>query len=304
MVSNADFDTDLALLSTRIFETQLSDYSSVENNILQVIGKEQVPYGIDHFKRPINRPDRKMTVDRFFNPKEDKIEIEFQNLDIPCLSKRLVVPKETMANKARGVSKHLKDYSEIVKDNVEDLLFNGVEDKVVSYGIKDIPGATAGTKDRPERLPNITTAGDWNTTANVRTDLINAIIEFESAKFFGPKVIFAPNICKPMLTELIANTKAPIREWVKSTFGVQVAYSPFVDIGCDKDSFDIYIIDLSRVFLGLSDLHIDVYYENKDHAYYWDYEIWASALFDPLFNQTNDEWEKGVVCIPSVDWSD
>ena len=54
-----------------------------------------------------------------------------------------------------------------------------------------------------------------------------------------------------MLTEVIANTAQPISTWVKSTVGIDVAYSPFVHEAATKDDFNVYIIDTGKVHLLL-----------------------------------------------------
>jgi len=67
-------------------------------------------------------------------------------------------------------------------------------------------------------------------------------------------------------------------------------------------ALNVYVIDTSKVHLGISQVMMDAYYVSKDHAYYWDWEVYCVPMFDPLYDGT--EYLKGVASILSLDWED
>ena len=81
-----------------------------------------------------------------------------------------------------------------------------------------------------------------------------------------------------------------------------VIFSPFVHETATKADFNCYLVDLSKIHFGMSDLKVDSYYDNKDHAYFVDFEIYMAFLSDPLWSGITDEWVKGVADMDACSW--
>lgn len=294
-------DSTWSTLVTDFIKVQLSTYSAAPDSILGNISTIPVSYGKRTTQRTIQDPDTLVHVSREFQPHRAPKVTEPQNLDLANLSDSFVVPRADFAADPEGVRIHVRDTGANFRNGIEKLMMEGSTVNVVTRGIADVPGVTGGTINRPE-LQAIATTGDWSTTANMRADLINALAALIATRFYGPYLILAPSIVKPMMSEVIANTSTPIAQWIKSGVGVNIAYSPFVHEAATKEVFNVYVIDTSKVHLGISQVMMDAYYVSKDHAYYWDWEVYCVPMFDPLYDGT--EYLKGVASILSLDWED
>ena len=301
MVTEYDMDSTWSTLVTDFIKEQLSTYSASPDSILGNISTLPVAYGKRTTQRTIQDPDTIVHVSREFQPHRAPKVTEPQNLDLANLSDSFVVPRADFAADPEGVRIHVRDTGANFRNGIEKLMVEGSTVNVVTRGIADVPGVTLGTINRPE-LQAIATTGDWSTTANKRADLVNAMAALIAKRFYGPYLILAPSIAKPMMSEVIANTAQPIGTWIKSTVGVNIAYSPFVDEDATKEVFDVYVIDTSKIHLGISSVMMDAYYVSKDHAYYWDWEVYCVPMFDPLYDGT--EYLKGVASILALDWED
>jgi len=302
MVSEYDMDTTWSTLVTAYITEQLSTYAVPDDSILRYLNVIPVAYGKRTTQRTIQDPDTIVNVGREFNPHRTQKVTFTQNLDLANISDSFVVPRAVMASDPEGTRIHVRDTGNIFRNGIEKLFIEGATVNVISRGLSDYPAGTTGTINRPEIAYNDTTEGTWNTTANIRTTFINCLSGLIIKRFYGPHLILAPTLVKPMLSEVIANTSTPISQWVKSSVGLNVAYSPFVHESADKDDFNLYIIDTSKVHIGLSVVMMDAYYVSKDHAYYWDWEVYVVPMFDPLFDGT--DYLKGVARIDDRDWSD
>lgn len=302
MVSEYDLDSTWSTLVTAYIKEQLSTYSAPDDSILRYINTIPVPYGKRTTQRTVQDPDTIVHVGREFDPHRSPLVTETQNLDLANISDSFVVPRAMMASDPEGTRIHVRDTGTIFRNGIEKLFIEGATVNVVTRGVADTPGATAGTINRMELAFDDTTEGTWNTTANIRTAFINCLSGLIIKRFYGPHLVLAPSLVKPMLSEVIANTAVPITQWVKSSAGLNVAYSPFVHEAATKDDFNVYIIDTSKVHIGLSVVMMDAYYVSKDHAYYWDWEVYCVPMFDPLYDGT--EYLKGIARMDDRDWSD
>ena len=302
MVTEYDLDTAWGTLVTDFIRQQLSTYSAPDDSILRSISTIPISYGKRTGQRTIQDPDTIVKVGREFDPDRTKKVTWTQNLDYANISDSFVVPRAMFASDPEGTRIHVRDMGKNFRNGIEKLFIEGASVNVITRGVADYPSGTAGTINRPEMGYVSTTAGDWDKTAKSRTDIINSIAGLIAKRFYGPHLILAPSIVKPMLTEVIANTATPLNQWVKSSAGIQVAYSPFVHEAATKDVFNVYIIDTSMVHIGLSVTMMDAYYVNKDHAYYWDWEVYTVPMFDPLFDGT--EYLKGIAQLAARDWED
>ena len=301
MVSEYDMDSTWSTLVTDYIRKQLSTYSAPSDSILANISQIGVKYGAKTTQRTIQDPDTIVHVSREFQPHRAPKVTEPQNLDLANLSDSFVVPRADFANDPEGVRIHVRDTGNNFRNGIEKLLIEGSTINVVTRGIADVPGVTGGTINRPE-LQATATTGDWNVTANMRADIIAAVTTLIAKRFYGPHLILAPTIVKPMLSEVLTNTAVPMEQWIKSGVGLNIAYSPFVHEAATKENFNVYIIDTSKVHLGISSIMMDAYYVSKDHAYYWDWEVYCVPMFDPLYDGT--EYLKGVASILALDFED
>lgn len=302
MVSEYDLDATWATTVTQFIQKQISTFSASPDSLLGKIRSVPLTYGDATVQRTVEDPDTIASLARDWIAPDNQIVWHTQNLDKATLGKRIMVPRKTMAQNPEGVRIHVRDSGRIFKDTLEKLFITGASSKVIIRGVEDYPNATAGTINRPEMAYSCTTAGDWSTTSNIRTDIINSIAGLVVKRFYGPYLILAPSLVRPMLTEVIANTAVPISQWVNSTVGVNVAFSPYVHEAATKDDFNVFIIDSSMVSIGVSELRVDAYYDNKDHAYYYDWELETVPLFDILYD--GSEYLKGVARLDARDWSD
>jgi len=302
MVSEYDMDTTWSTLVTDYITEQLSTYSAPDDSILRFINTIPVKYGKKTTQRTIQDPDTIVNVGREFSPHRSPKVTETQNLDLANISDSFWIARGDFASDSEGARIHVRDTGSVFRNGIEKLFITGATINVVTRGVEDYPSGTVGTINRPEIAYVSTTHGDWETTANIRADLIDSIAGLILKRFYGPHLILAPSIVKPMLTEVITNTAVPINQWVKSSAGLSIAFSPFVHEAATKDDFNLFIIDTSKVHIGLSQVMLDAYYVNKDHAYYWDWEVYAVPMFDPLYDGT--DYMKGVARLDARDWSD
>ena len=295
-------DTSYATIVTEYLKTQVSTFSQPPDSILGRVSMIPIAYGHETIDRKVQDIDTIVHGSKQFDPnRAPKVTLK-QNVDCVNLSDGFFVTRQEMAVDPEGVRMHVQDTGSIFRNSVEKTLIEGISTIAIARGISDYPSATAGTVNRPEMAYNSTTAGDWSTTSNIRTDMINAIGGLVAKRFYGPYLVLAPSLVQIMLSEVIANTAQPISSWLGQTANISVAYSPFVHEAATKDDFNIYIIDQSKVHLGLSATQFDAWYEKKDHAYYYDWECYMAPLFDPLYDGT--EYLKGVARLDARDWSD
>lgn len=303
MPTNNDFDTSFAKTISQIMSTELSTYAASLESLLGKIDVIPFGYGKQHITRPISDPYQDVMVDRRFAAPEQEGRKLVQELDFVCISKRLRIDRVDWAADPKNAANHVRDYLSIVKDGIEKYFIEGSSTRILMYGLSDYPSGTTGTINRPEMAYDSSTAGDWNTTSNIRTDLINCETGLILKKFRGRKAILAPTIVKPMLSELIsAGTPVSSAQWVNSIFGMPIIYSPFVHEAATKDDFNLYMVDLDKIHFGMSDLKVDSFYDNKDHAFFVDFEIYLGFLADPLWDGT--EYLKGIARLDARDWAD
>ena len=296
-----DLDTSIAKIVSQVMSTDLSLYSSAGHEILNKVSIEPLTYGKIHITRPISSPFNDVTVDRKFAASDQIMDKEVQELDLVCISKRIMIDAVDYAGDQAMVRKQVSDALDIMKDGIEKYWIEGSSTRVLNYGVKDAPGTGSTAVNRPDTLP-YTHALIWGTTTNMQVEVSSAITLLIAAGFNGPYAMLAPSVLKPMLAQVQASTAVPVSQWLSSALGLPVIFSPHVDDDAVTTSaFDVYIIDLSKVHLGLSDLKVDAYYSNKDHAYIWDFEVYMSALFDPTHDGT--DYDKGVATILAADFT-
>ena len=301
MATQPDYDTDFSVTVAQIMRTQLSTYSQTQDRLLSKISILPLTYGKTSIYRPIADPDQTVTLDRTFQGSpSDMADKLVQHLDLVCLSDRLSIPRVDFAGDAANAGMHVSAHSQILLDALEKTFIEGAASKVLTYGVYDYPSGTAGTVNRPEIAYNDATAGAWGTTANIRDDLIETLSGLVLKKFYGPYLLIAPSMSRPMFSEVLANTSTPTSQWIKDSFGVQVAYSPFVHTAATAADFNCVLIDTSKVHLGMSNILMDSYYDDARHSYNYDWEVYMSALFDPLNDGT--EYMKGVGRMDARAW--
>ena len=303
MVTQPAYDTDFAVTVAQIMRTQLSTYSQTQDRLFGAVNIIPLTYGNTSIYRPIADPDQKVIASRTFQgAPTDLAEKIVQHLDLVNLSDRLSIPRVDFAGDAANAAQHISAHSSILMDGLEKLFIEGLSTTVLSYGVYDYPSGTTGTVNRPEVAHEDATDGDWSTTANIRSDLIKCIIGLTTKKFYGPYLMLAPSAVRPMFSDVLANTSVSTSTWIKNNFGLDIAYSPFVHEAATSDDFNVIIIDRSKVHMGMTQILMDSFYNEDKHAFTYDWEVYASPLFDPLFDNT--EYLKGVARMDARDWAD
>lgn len=302
MVGQPNYDTDFAVTVAQIMRTQLSTYSAAQERLMSRVSILPLTYGNTSIYRPIANPDQYVVLDRTFQGSPtDLAEKLVQHLDLVCLSDRLAIPRVDFAGDTANAAMHVSAHSSLLLDAIEKTFIEGAAAKVLTYGVYDYPSGTAGTVNRPEMAYNDTTAGAWSTTANIRSDLIDSLAGLVAKKFYGPYTLIMPSLARPMMSDVLANTATSTAQWVKDNFGVPIAYSPFMHEAAVSTDFNCVIIDNSKVHLGLSNIFMDSYYDDARHSYNYDWEVYMSALFDPLNDGT--EYLKGVARLDARTWT-
>ena len=298
-MGNNDFDTSFAKTISKIMGTKLSLYSNAGHALLNNINIESFTFGQQHITRPISSPYDDVFIDRRFSAPDQVMLKEVQDLDLINISKRVVIDSVDYAADPAHVAKQVEDALNIIKDGIEKAWIEGSTAKVTMYGVKD--AIATGLINRPDTIVQ-TTTGKWEIITNLQFDVADAVALLIGKRFYGPYALLAPSALLPMLSQVQTTTAVPVSTWVQNALGLPVIFSPAVDSDAVMDTaFDCYVIDLSKVHIGLSDLKIDAYYSNKDHCYMWDMEIFMSALFDPLHDDT--EYKKGVATLLARDWT-
>lgn len=302
MVGQPNYDTDFAVTIAQIMRTQLSSYSQTQDRLIGKISILPLTYGNTSIYRPIANPDQIVSLDRTFQGSPtDLAEKLVQHLDLVCISDRLAIPRVDYAGDPANAAMHVSAHSQILLDGIEKTFIEGSAAKVLTYGVYDYPSGTTGTVNRPEIAYNDTTAGAWSTTANIRSDLIDSLAGLVLKKFYGPYLLIMPSMARPMMSDVLANTAVSTSQWVKDNFGVPIAYSPFMHEAAVSTDFNCVIIDTSKVHLGLSQIFMDSFYDDARHSYNYDWEVYMSALFDPLWDGTDQM--KGVARLDARTWT-
>lgn len=302
MVGQPDYDTDFAVSIAQIMRTQMSTYAETQDRLIGKISILPLTYGKTSIYRPIADPDQTVVLDRTFQGSPtDLAEKLVQHLDLVCLSDRLSIPRVDFAGDPANAAMHVSAHSQILLDGLEKTFIEGATAKVLTYGVYDYPTGTPGTVNRPEIAYNDTTAGAWSTTANIRSDLIESLSGMVLKKFYSRPLLIMPSMARPMMSEVLANTATPTSQWIKSSFGVDIAYSPFIHEAAVSTNFNCVIIDTAKVHLGMSQIFMDSYYDDARHSYNYDWEVYMSALFDPLNDGT--EYLKGVARLDARSWT-
>jgi hypothetical protein len=295
-------DTSFATIVTDFFKVQMSTFAAAPNSILNSMSQLPIAKGKRTIDRIVQDPETIVHGSKTWDGRRAKKVTLKQNVDTINLGDGLEIPRDEFNADPEGARIHVRDTGIIFNNAIEKTTVEGISTIAIARGIADFPNGTAGTINRPEIAYDNTTAGDWKTVANFRTDVIESMVGLTLKRFYGPPLMLAPEIVRPMITELIANTAVPVSQWMKSTIGIPIAFSPFVHEAATKDDFNCYIIDTSKVHLGASVVLFDAWYEQKDHAYYWDWEVDMTPLFDPLYDGT--EYLKGVARLDARDFSD
>ena len=302
MVGQPDKDTDFAVTVAQIMRTQLSTYSQTQDRLLGKVSILPLTYGKTSIYRPIADPDDIIVLDRTFAASPtDQADKLVQHLDLVCLSDRLSIPRVDFAGDPANAAMHVSAHSAMLLDGLEKTFIEGAAAKVLTYGVYDYIGAATGTVNRPEIALNDTTAGAWSTTANIRSDLIDCLGGLAQQRFYGPYLLICPSLVRPMFSDVLVNTAVPTAQWIRESFGVPVAYSPFMHEAAASTDFNCVIIDTSKVHLGMSQIYMDSYYDDARHSYNYDWEVYMSALFDPLYDGT--DYNKGVARLDARSWT-
>ena len=301
MVTQPAYDTDFAVSIAQIMRTQMSTYAETQDRLIGKISILPLTYGKTSIYRPIADPDQTVVLDRTFQGSPtDLAEKLVQHLDLVCLSDRLSIPRVDFAGDPANAAMHVSAHSQILLDGLEKTFIEGAAAKVLTYGVYDYPAGTAGTVNRPEIAYNDTTAGAWSTTANIRSDLIDTLSGMVLKKFYSRPLLIMPSMARPMMSDVLANTSVSTSTWIKNNFGVDIAYSPFIHEAAVSTDFNCVIIDTAKVHLGMSQIFMDSYYDDARHSYNYDWEVYMSALFDPLNDGT--EYLKGVGRLDARSW--
>ena len=299
MPTNNDMDTSFAKTISQIMGTNLSLYSNAGHGLLENVNIESYPFGKQHVTRPISSPMDDVFVSRRFSAPDQLMDKEVQELDFVNISKRVVIDAVDYAADPAHVAKQVEDALNIMKDGIEKYWIEGSSTRVTMYGVKD--AIATGLINRPDTIVQ-TTTGKWEIITNLQFDVADAVALLIGKRFYGPYALLAPSALLPMLSQVQTTTAVPVSTWVQNALGLPVIFSPWVDSDAVMDTaFDCYVIDLSKVHMGMSDLKIDAYYSNKDHCYIWDMEVYMCALFDPLYDDT--EYKKGVATLLARDWT-
>jgi hypothetical protein len=295
-----EFDTTIAQLITQVFTEHLSSYSKPQERLFSAISKKEIIGNNKVLNRPISIPDTIVSLEKDWEDRRKEANRESQTLAAYKLFKGFTIKDDDF--NAQNAAKHAEDSAEMMIDALETMFAVGTTEKYNVYGVADYPNATAGTINRPEIAYNDTTAGDWATVANMRSDVIKCIAGLETKGFHGPFGMIAPTLVKPMVAEVMANTATSVGQWLNSTIGIPVFYSQYVDADATKDAFDAFVIDLKKCHLFMGAMNTKFFYSNEKHANMYDFEIRAVPAFDPIHDGT--EWMKGVARLAARDWSD
>jgi hypothetical protein len=298
--SNNEFDTSFAKTVSQIMGTNLSLYSSIGHQILENINIESYAYGKQHITRPVADPFNDVVIDRRFAAPDQVMEKIVQDIDFVCISKRIVIDSVDYAADPQLVAKQVSDALNIVKDGIEKYFITGSTTRLIMYGIDDQGAGTGSTTINRMDEMTFTSDGDWSTLTNLQSDLAHAEQALIDKGFTGPFACILPASVQPLLAQVQTNTAIPANQWIRDALGLRLIFTPVLSVAAAW-TFTCYIIDLSKVHLGMTDLKVDAFYSNKDHAYIWDFEVYMSALFDPLHDGT--DYKKGV-CSIDADWRD
>ena len=291
--SNYEYDTDLSVSISKLVQRSMTNFSAYPGSLISKLSIIDVPYGQKQIRRKIRMPEEEVKVDRAFNPPEKHPDKEMQVIDLACISDRIQVDRADLAGDPEVVSGYVTDIGENFLQALELLVCAGNTRPLV-YGITDVPGATTGTIGRPETCTIPTTAGKWDVAGNMNTDLSSLDKALEDQKFYGEKLLVAPPLLKSWLAnQQLTYTGTNLASWISNVAGYPIAYSPFIDPDATIDTLDLYMIDPRKIHVAMGPVKVDAYYNQKDHAYYFDYELYATVVPDVRKNST--EWVKPVV---------
>lgn len=292
MSSNNRLDTDIALQITKKIATYLTNFvPSPGASILGWMTAEDSAFGEKTSLDGVRHPEEQVTVSSEIEYNAKYARKYARRLDMPSVTDEIRIQEEYYAGDITNALGHVSDLGANFIEALNLLAFEGTL-KPLMYGLSDAPGGTTGTRERPEIITAVTTAGAWDVPTNIVKDLSMMEQALDAEKFYGQKIVLAHPLFKPMLNLVMTNTATPAGQ-VSSVKGYPIIWNHHVDSDASITAADIYMVDSSKFAYTMTPLRIKSFFDNNTEDWVWRWQTRFVLRPKPLKNAT--EWLKGVV---------
>jgi hypothetical protein len=293
MSSNSRLDTTIALKITKILPTYLTNFVQYPGaSIISFMEGQDAPFGDKTTVDGIRHPEEEITV-------SSEIEYNFKyarkyarRMDMPSITDAIMIKEEDYAGDIPNAMGHIADLGANFAEGINLFAFEGSL-KPLMYGISDYPNATDGSRERPELCAPVTAAGKWDVASSIPPTLADMEMTLTSKRFYGPKIVLAHPIVKPMLSNILTNTATPVGTWMTSAYGYPIIFSPWVDADSTVNASDVYMIDASKFAYTMTPVRIKTYFDDPTDDWVWKWQTRFVLRPKPLYD--GSEWLKGAV---------
>lgn len=284
------FDKFKMLLATNL--TTLSIYPGTPLSWIKV---KDIAFGQKQVQPHIRKPDQRVHVSKNVEYIDKEAERLIQVADMPSITDSLKIDEEYYAGDPVNALGHVGDLSENYLDGLRQHYIVGESVSPLAYGLLDAGAGTGSTTEsRPDIITAVTTAGDWDTAANVLKDLTQLENALTSNGFHGQPIIVSHPLLKPFFKLLaMTNTATPYRTYITQAAGYPLFFSEYWDSNATKDAVDVYMIDSTAFTIYQTPVIARAHWNADTEHYYWRWKTRGVVLPSKIRNDGTD-WKKGM----------
>jgi len=297
MSSNSRLDTAIALRITKILPTYLTNFVTYPGaSIISFMTGLDANFGDKTSLDGIRHPEEEVLVSSEIEYQYKYARKHARRMDMPSLTQAIMIDEEYYAGDLVNAMGHIQDLGQNFIEGINRFAFEGSL-KPLMYGIEDILGGTAGTRERPEQVAAVTAAGKWDVATSIPATLNDMQSALIDKKFYGPPLVLAHPLVKPMLSQVLTNTAVAVGVWMQSAFGFPIIFSPWIDNDSTVSASDVYMVDSSKFAYTMTPLRIKSYFDDHTDQWVWKWQTRFVLRPSPLLDTVpaTDEWLKGVV---------
>lgn len=301
MASISQWDTRWFDQFKSTFPSNLSLLKIMPGDPLAWVNKVNVPFGNKQAQRGVRNPDQDIQIAKEVAYRDKYASRLVQNTDMPALFDSLRIKEEYYAGDVVNAVGHVSDLFENFNDGLAQFVYVGTANDPLAYGLID-QGAGTGTTTvtRPDILPDITTAGVWETPAHYMADISAMESSLVAAGFHGNKAMILPNIIRPYLNSVLTSTTSPYTMWTQSIAGIPIIFTEWIDADATENAFDAYMVDTAGFDLYMNPLKVRGFFDNNTEDFVWHWKTRAALLAKPKWNGT--DYQKGIVRVDAINF--
>jgi len=294
---------DIAQWDTRWFDkfkmllaTNLTTLSIYPGTPLSWITVRDIAFGQKQVQPHIRKPDQRVHVSKNVEYVDKEAERLIQVADMPSVTDSLKIPEEYYAGDPVNALGHVGDLSENYLDGLKQHYIIGEAVDPLSYGLIDTGAGTGSTtQTRPDIITAVTTAGVWDTAANVLKDLSALEASLITNGFNGQPIICTHPRVKPYFNLLaMTNTATPYGSYITMAGGYPLFFCEYWDADATKDAVDVYMVDSTAFTIYQTPVIARAHWNPDTEHYYWRWKTRGVVLPSKIRHDGTD-WKKGML---------